>query len=57
VHAAVDTIETVFQAKLEEFYVDMHNHTFAAMRRFLPVTRNPMDWNPNAHKLASQLNE
>ena len=56
-HAAIDTIETVFQSKLDEFYVLMHKHTFAAMRRFLPVTRNPMDWNPNAHKLASQLKD
>lgn len=57
IHAAVDTIETEFQTKLEEFYGDMHSYTFAAMRRFLPVTRNPMDWNPNAHKLAAQIKE
>ncbi|XXQ30566.1 F-actin-capping protein subunit alpha [Plasmodiophora brassicae] len=55
VHAAMDTIETEFQTSLEEFYVDMHKQTFAGMRRFLPVTRTPMDWNPNAHKLAAQL--
>eukprot|EP00474_Spongospora_subterranea_P008634 CRZ09092.1 hypothetical protein [Spongospora subterranea] len=53
--AVIDTVETEYQTKLEEMYVDMHKYTFTAMRRFLPVTRNPMDWNPNAHKLAAQL--
>ncbi len=28
-----------------------------AMRRFLPVTRKPMDWNSNAHKLAQDLSK
>jgi hypothetical protein len=39
----MDTIETELQHKLEEFYVDMYKYTFAGMRRFLPVTRNPMN--------------
>ena len=55
VYTAINQMETEFHSNLEQFFEDMHKHTFTAMRRFLPVTRNPMDWNPNAHKLAAQL--
>lgn len=30
-------------------YVDMHRATFKQMRRFLPITKQPMNWNTYAH--------
>jgi hypothetical protein len=35
----------------------MNQNTFKAMRRFLPVSRKPMEWNSTAHKLAADLNK
>jgi len=46
---AISRMETDYQAALEEMYVDMHDTTFKAMRRFLPITKQPMTWNVNAH--------
>lgn len=46
---AIDKIETDYQNALEEMYVDMHRVTFKEMRRFLPITKQPMEWNINAH--------
>jgi len=48
---AISRMETDYQAALEEMYVDMHDATFKAMRRFLPITKQPMTWNVNAHSL------
>jgi capping protein alpha len=46
---AVQKIESEFQASMEEMYVDMHRSTFKQMRRFLPITKQPMNWNTYAH--------
>lgn len=46
---AVEQIETDYQNSLEEMYVDMHQVTFKEMRRFLPITKQPMEWNIHAH--------
>lgn len=51
----IKTIENKFQKNMEEMYLNMHTQTFKAMRRFLPVTRSKMDWNPAAHKMVDQL--
>jgi len=53
--AAISKIETEFQSNLEEMYVTMHSTTFKAMRRFLPINRQPMNWNAAAHALASEI--
>lgn len=45
----ITKVESEFQGALEEMYVKMHGTTFKAMRRFLPVTKQPMNWNVNAH--------
>lgn len=47
--------ESSLQSNLEEMYVDMHRTTFKSMRRFLPLNRQPMNWNVYAHSLASEL--
>lgn len=47
----VSKMETDYQAALEEMYVDMHDTTFKAMRRFLPLTKQPMTWNVAAHSV------
>eukprot|EP01083_Nonionella_stella_P084011 232413_1 len=51
----IDTIETEFQSNLEEFYVKMHESTFKAMRRFLPVTGVKMKWKIHGHSLATEV--
>lgn len=53
--AGIEQMDSGFHQQLEEFYVNMNANTFKAMRRFLPVTRKPMEWNSNAHKLASEI--
>lgn len=45
----IDSVESTFQGNLEKMYVDMHEVTFKEMRRFLPITKQPMNWNINAH--------
>lgn len=57
VATAISNHETEFQGNLEEMYVEMHRSTFKAMRRFLPISRNPMTWNLNAHNLAGEINK
>lgn len=52
---AIEKWENDYQAKVEEMYVDMHNHTFKKMRRLLPKTKVMMNWTTNAHSLASEL--
>lgn len=47
----IQKMETDYQAALEEMYVDMHDTTFKAMRRFLPISKMPMTWNVNAHSV------
>jgi len=48
---AIQRMETDYQAALEEMYVDMHDTTFKAMRRFLPISKMPMTWNVAAHSI------
>jgi len=55
VAAAINKIETDFQSNLEEMYVNMHRSTFKAMRRFLPINRQPMNWNVAAHQIAQDI--
>jgi len=55
VSKAIGAIESELQANLEEMYVDMHRTTFKSMRRFLPLNRQPMNWNTCAHSLASEI--
>lgn len=51
---AVSSYESEFQASMEEMYVDMHRTTFKKMRRFLPITKQPMNWNVHAHQMVGQ---
>lgn len=46
---AVNEFESAYQSHMEEMYVDMHRTTFKAMRRFLPITKQMMNWNVYAH--------
>ena len=57
VAAAVEKLETDFQGSLEEMYLNMHGNTIKAMRRFLPITRQTMNWNSNAHNLANEVSQ
>eukprot|EP00478_Filoreta_tenera_P001349 GABV01001370.1.p1 GENE.GABV01001370.1~~GABV01001370.1.p1 ORF type:complete len:249 (+),score=67.16 GABV01001370.1:150-896(+) len=52
---AIEKIESQFQQNLGNFYVAMHEETFKAMRRILPVTKTKMDWRSHIHSLASQV--
>jgi capping protein alpha len=52
---SIKTIETDFQANLEHMYINMHSETFKHMRRFFPITKQPMNWNLAAHKVAGDL--
>ncbi|MES1917339.1 MAG: hypothetical protein MHM6MM_009076 [Cercozoa sp. M6MM] len=53
VAAVIERIESEFQESLEEFYVNMHDNTFKALRRILPVTRQHMDWRSAVHGIAA----
>lgn len=52
---AIGNHETDFQSNLEEMYVEMHRSTFKGMRRFLPISGQPMTWNVHAHGIAQEL--
>lgn len=52
---SIKSLETEFHHNLEDFYVAMHEHTFKAMRRFLPKTRQMFDWDSTVHKLAAEV--
>jgi capping protein alpha len=52
---AIKTIETDFQSNLELLYIEMHRETFKQMRRFWPISKQPMNWNLSAHKMAGEL--
>jgi len=54
---AIAKIESDFQGNLEEMYVNMPGSIFKSMRRFYPITRQPMTWNVSAHTLASDMNK
>lgn len=54
---AIDKVETDFQKTLEEFYIKMHDSTFKAMRRFLPVTGQKMKWKIHGHSLADEITQ
>jgi len=51
---AIDRVESAYQLGLEEMYVDMHDNTFKALRRFLPITKTPMNWNISAHGIGKK---
>jgi len=50
----IENLETEFQKKLDQFYVQMHDSTFKNMRRFLPKTGKKMDWRARTHNLVSE---
>lgn len=52
---AISKLESEFQSNMEEMYVNMHRTTFKSMRRFLPISKNPMTWNLAAHNLAGEV--
>lgn len=52
---AISKLEGDFFSTLEEMYLNMNSDIFKAMRRVLPVTREPMTWTSAAHSLASQM--
>jgi capping protein alpha len=54
---ALVKLESDFQSNLEEMYVNMHRTTFKAMRRFLPISRQPMNWSTAAHSLAAEVSK
>jgi len=54
---AIAKIESDFQSQLEEMYVNMPGSIFKSMRRFYPITRQPMTWNVNAHTLANDIRQ
>jgi len=51
VGAAIGKHESAYQNHLEEMYVDMHRSTFKSMRRFLPITKQMMNWSVYAHNI------
>jgi len=53
--AAIEKFETDLQNELEATFVRMHDETFKAMRRFYPVTKQPMEWNLAAHNVAENI--
>jgi len=57
VAGAISALESSYQSNLEEMYVEMHRTTFKSMRRFLPITGQPMNWNINAHSIAQDLKQ
>jgi capping protein (actin filament) muscle Z-line, alpha len=52
---AIAELESDYHRNVEDMYVNMHKNTFKGMRRFLPITRQKMVWNPTATALASQV--
>lgn len=52
--STIRDLETDFQKKLDQFYVQMHDSTFKNMRRFLPKTGKKMDWRARTHNLVSE---
>lgn len=48
---ALENMESSYQSNMEEMYVDMHNVTIKAMRRVLPMSKQPMTWNTAAHSI------
>lgn len=51
----VGTLETDWQSHAEEMYLNMHEHTFKAMRRIMPINKQYMNWNLVAHTLAAEM--
>lgn len=46
---AIDAIESEYYNGMLHMYVDLHKKTFKSMRRFLPISKQPMEWNIHAH--------
>jgi len=49
IKTAIYNIEDKYNEALVNMYEKMHKETFKSMRRFLPITRQPMTWNILAH--------
>lgn len=52
---AIEKWENEYQSNIEEMYVEIHSTTFKQMRRFLPITQEPMNWNTMSHSLAAEI--
>lgn len=52
---AISKFETEYHANLEEMYVKMQTGTFKQMRKFYGAQKQPMNWNLNAHAMASEM--
>ena len=50
----IQTLETDFQKKLDQFYVQMHDSTFKNMRRFLPKNGQKMNWRSSVHAVVAE---
>lgn len=50
----IQVLESKFQKRLDEFYVQMNKSTFKNMRRFLPKTATRMDWRVGKHSLVAE---
>jgi capping protein alpha len=58
VMAAIEKIEADYYNNLEELYVSMHNVTFKALRRFLPISGRTFNWdNVGVHSLAQEVSK
>lgn len=55
VKSAINLFESAYQSSLEEMYVNMRRKTFRSMRQFLPPDKQFLNWNINAHSVASTL--
>jgi len=55
VRASIEKYETDLQNELEATFVRMHDETFKQMRRFHPVSKQPMHWILSAHSVAENL--
>lgn len=45
----ISDIEDKYHQSLQQMYIDIHHESFKEMRRFLPITKQPMNWNILAH--------
>lgn len=52
---AVLKLENTMQIALEEFYEQVPDNFFKALRRSLPITNQKMEWNTNALKVIQNL--
>jgi len=57
VAATIKNIENDVHESLESMYADMHLEIFKSFRRFLPSTRQPMNWDAGIHLVNEDLQE